>query len=412
VFELTEPVRQAYAEFALSFAVFCQLTLDQKAQFASTFESEVGSLPQVKGASTFSPNQFHGYSQIQGLKEQFMIRHGGHGSQLAFPASFPIDPEKKLDPFFWDKKTTHFGQSALRLYALLDHICRSVLYEVASDLRMSRSSVEKINDPLEIPVSKALEVPAVHTDSTSPNGIDVCSSDYLHEGYISSSILDVFHYFNRFRSHPQSKSKFKNNHLSHSDSGILTLVPCADEPGLEVFDQKEKVWIALEKIIHEAAAQMNNEETNAAQQEPSISRLARYAMLSTSSPQTQNQGPKRIVPPAHRRFATIFWSDSYIYFCPNRAAECMHRVSICDDERYSIVYKMRTNPLTTAPRYQEDYILGRQQLSALDHLNIQFPSSNSTSDNKPRQQNWGHVAVVATLVVATTILLWAKKLRN
>jgi len=122
-----------------------------------------------------------------------------------------------------------------------------------------------------------------------------------------------------------------NNHSSHSDSGILTVVPCADEPGLDVYDQKLQKWIGIEKVVHEAATD-------------------------------------------YRLWATIFWGDSYEYLTTN-AKPLLHRVNKCDGERYSIVFKMRTKPTVTAPRYQEDYVIADYQLRALDEVRNQIATT-------------------------------------
>jgi len=165
----------------------------------------------------------------------------------------------------------------------------------------------------------------VTTQINTTDAVDECCTNYMIPGYVSSSLLDVFRYGNKFEEDHESDRKFKNNHLSHSDSGILTLVPCADVAGLELCDQLLNKWIAIEQIIH---ANMEN----------------------------------------HRDYGTIFWGDSFEYLCKNNAAACMHRVARSNQERFSIVFKQRTCPTTTAPRYQEDYELGYLQLKALDAL--------------------------------------------
>lgn len=75
-----------------------------------------------------------------------------------------------------------------------------------------------------------------------------------------------------------SYDKFKN----HTDSGIVTLVPVTDIPGLEVLDQSLNHWISLEKIIHGA---------------------------------TENI----------RDYGTIFWGDSVEYLT-KKAKASLHRV--------------------------------------------------------------------------------------
>ena len=81
-----------------------------------------------------------------------------------------------------------------------------------------------------------------------------CWTSYVLPGYISSSLLDMFHYYNKFDREDGSNEKYKNNHLSHTDSGILTLVPCAAIPGLEVCHEhvtlKTKFLKLLVFVVH------------------------------------------------------------------------------------------------------------------------------------------------------------------
>lgn len=91
--------------------------------------------------------------------------------------------------------------------------------------------------------------------------------------------------------------------------------------GLEVFDSKLQVWFSIEKSIHEFAQQHSR---------------------------------------SHRDFAILFWGDSVQYLNSPQLAASLHRVEKLQhgiSERFSVVFKQRTNPLHTAPRYQEDYVL-------------------------------------------------------
>jgi len=229
-----------------------------------------------------------------------MIRSAGRGTKLLFPGVY--------------NDTPHFGSSSLRLYRALDQTCRQALHGVCDKLKISRNNADRIVD--EVNQIK----PSVEVKSTSSG--DVCTTSYMHEGYISSSLLDVFCYGNSFSVEDGSSDKFHNNHSSHTDSGILTLVPVADVPGLEVEDQTLQAWLPLEKMVHESMGD-------------------------------------------HRRYGTIFWGDSYIYLTKTQLKPCLHRVAKSDKVRYSIVFKMRTKPLATAPRYQEDYDLALLQLRSL-----------------------------------------------
>lgn len=114
--------------------------------------------------------------------------------------------------------------------------------------------------------------------------------------------------------------RYHNNHAAHTDSGLLTVVVTTDMPGLELVDQKEKKWIAIEQLIHKYVQQQSG-----------------------------------CTPFAHRRYAVVFWSDSIDYLLSgkdlrHRPVSCLHRVERCDTGRYSVVFKQRTTPLKTACR--------------------------------------------------------------
>jgi isopenicillin N synthase-like dioxygenase len=96
--------------------------------------------------------------------------------------------------------------------------------------------------------------------------------------------MDNFHYWNNFNKEKKTaleinnpkaakvEDRFHNNHSSHSDSGLMTVVVTTDEPGLEVQDQSTGKWIALEMLLHQYVKNL--------------------------------EGPY-----PHRKYATIFWGD-------------------------------------------------------------------------------------------------------
>merc|ERR1712048_915712 len=109
--------------------------------------------------------------------------------------------------------------------------------------------------------------------------------------------------------------------------------------GLEVFDQRENQWVAIEQEV------------------------MRHLQVS---------GQSEVDPLCHRKYATFFWSDSVEYL--NKAPfqrdgprilkelqPLFHRVADCKEERFSVVFKQRPAPLGTHCRYQEDYILASIQ---------------------------------------------------
>jgi hypothetical protein len=69
----------------------------------------------------------------------------------------------------------------------------------------------------------------------------------------------------------------------------------------------------------------------------------------------------------------------------------MHRVAKSNDARHSIVYKMRTHPTLTAPRYQEDY-----EIAYLQHKSVALH----------KQKKVFLTASVTSFVVASFLAFW------
>lgn len=207
-----------------------------------------------------------------------------------------------------------------------------------------------------------------------PSRICICPKSHclssFDEEHISSSIMDNFHYYNSFKKEVQADEKFYNNHgklftstplvycsiswgwytffrnvvcgivmfplpqwslsslqAAHTDSGLLTVVVVTDVPGLEIFDQQIKKWIALEDLLHQYL--------------PTIKKHHRQYLIFVfvvDDSWWQN------------RYATIFWADSVTYLKTTQLQSCMHRVGKSGKERYSVVFKQRTAPLRTACR--------------------------------------------------------------
>lgn len=63
VVKLDGDMKNAYTKFAIDFDAFCSQPIEEKAKFATKFTS-------IK----HSPDQFHGYSRMEGLKEQYMVQ--------------------------------------------------------------------------------------------------------------------------------------------------------------------------------------------------------------------------------------------------------------------------------------------------------------------------------------------------
>jgi isopenicillin N synthase-like dioxygenase len=261
VLKLSQEVVCACQNMHAAMEAFMKQPDEEKAKFATKTDD-----------TKYSPNQYHGYSKMKGLKEQFMVRACGDDMPLLFPGTYNLKgcPDADMCP--------HFGSASLQLYHLLDSLCRSVLEQVCDAQHIPRKKAMELLDP----------VPSDHSRPEITISESECWTSYVIPGYISTSLLDMFHYYNKFDREDGSHEKYKNNHLSHTDSGILTLVPCAAIPGLEVYDQSLSEWIAVEKIIHEVS-----------------------------------DGPGSEV------FATVFWGDSCVYLTGDDGHPCLHRV-VCN----------------------------------------------------------------------------------
>eukprot|EP01117_Protostelium_nocturnum_P006975 TRINITY_DN2502_c0_g1_i3.p1 TRINITY_DN2502_c0_g1~~TRINITY_DN2502_c0_g1_i3.p1 ORF type:complete len:270 (-),score=94.90 TRINITY_DN2502_c0_g1_i3:55-864(-) len=198
--QLSETVMETYDNFSRSLDAFFNQSLEEKSKFAT----------KMMGPSNqqFTPNQYHGYSRLEGLKEQFMIRGCGKGSQLMFPGSYRYKEEN----------SPHFGREGLTLFEQLDQVCRETLHAVCKDNSLPNKNADALVDILPHNQTTAGKVPSKSQIDCKQiaEGVLVCGSSYFHPGFVSSSLLDVFHYSNTFNVHDDSHVKFKNNHSSHT----------------------------------------------------------------------------------------------------------------------------------------------------------------------------------------------------
>jgi len=74
--------------------------------------------------------------------------------------------------------------------------------------------------------------------------IEALDHEPLGSGNFSNSILSIYRYFKH--------ELVKESCDIHKDMGILTLVPCAAVPGLEVLDYENICWVEVEKIADTA----------------------------------------------------------------------------------------------------------------------------------------------------------------
>ena len=222
-----------------------------------------------------------------------------------------------------------FGKYGMQIYQSLDLRCRALAKQVMAALGKSEICVDDILDPIHT-INDSID----ENIAIAQNGKHI-SSLFMPFGYVSSSIMDNFHYF--APSH-EKHEKFYNNHSAHTDSGLMTVVIITDEPGLEILDQKMEKWVRIEQLMQEYLKESGECDSDVL---------------------------------CHRRYATFFWSDSVEYLnnapCVLEGSAAIelkplfHRVADCEHERYSVVFKQRTAPLRTHCRYQEDYVLASIQ---------------------------------------------------
>ncbi len=127
IVELPPAASEAYSRFHDVFEEFSRQDEAHKLPYAFQQFS-----PQMH-----SPNQFHGFSVMEGLKEQFMMRLGGEGTSLALPSLLP-------------KSEIDFGVAASQVYIYLDQICRVYANRVLdrADEGRARYRLNEILDPL------------------------------------------------------------------------------------------------------------------------------------------------------------------------------------------------------------------------------------------------------------------------
>merc|ERR1712228_785078 len=245
--------------------------------------------------------QFEEASKVSNLKEQFMMRCIGKSTELINTVK-----DQYIFPDCGDNKGL-FGKYGQQIYQTLDLKSRELAKETMIKLGKLAKSVDDILDPIN-------EIHDNIEDNIIQNGQYTFSS-YMPNEYISSSIMDNFHYF--APSH-EKHSKFYHNHAAHTDSGLMTVVIITDEPGLEIFDQSIDGWVQIETLMQQYLRE-NGEYENDSK--------------------------------CHRKYATFFWSDSVEYLnnapfvngdkkTKKKMKALFHRVADCKNERHSVVFKI------------------------------------------------------------------------
>jgi hypothetical protein len=153
-----------------------------------------------------------GYSVVEGLKEQLMLRLGGADTarEMLVPlgASTDNDDEGDADD---EQGSRDLGILAAHYYAMADGLCRDVACDaVELYMKHSKRSVDEILDP------EPLD--GEYRPARVVAGVE-CGG--LPRGYVTSSLLDCFHYYG---GDALDGARHDSNHEAHTDSGIFVLL--------------------------------------------------------------------------------------------------------------------------------------------------------------------------------------------
>ena len=208
-----------------------------------------------------------GYNMVSRAKEVYRIRRGERQPWpmyllfLLLPSLFPsfsplIAPFLSLSQYslFFDIKREHqvFKDSVLQAFTILEEVVNTCFGIMVTNMNLLPSSILS------------------SCGDTSP----------LPPESFSSSPFDLFHYFNQ-QQHNNDNNKYDHatkitkkkkdsiskletnqnggnnttskdevmppNCYEHVDPGMLTCVPCATTPGLEIVDRRDGEWLCIEK---------------------------------------------------------------------------------------------------------------------------------------------------------------------
>lgn len=255
----------------------------------------------------------HGVSEVAELKYYFQARAGGAGSELPFPS-------KASD------SVPDFGLATQDVYTHMEMLGRACLVELAPALGADIHKIFSLLDPLGVPDLKLEtmnreEILALKFESKR-EGDKYVSTELVPSKYVSSSNLDLFHYFNI----PTTAAKWANNHPAHTDSGFISFIPVSAIPALDFVDQKLGAWIEIERAIHEQAPALNSH---------------------------------------YEDYVVAMAGDALEWVAKGSFKAGLHRVSRTVEPRESAVYKMRGRPELVGPKYEVDYIVVNVQRKAL-----------------------------------------------
>ena len=269
-----------------------------------------------------SPNSLHGYSLVKNTKQQFMIRYINSTSnqklkQMKTPNNAFNDDQKDNNSNN-NNNNDDFGVLGLLLFEKLDVLSRNIMNDVLTLYNKQESILNDILDPINI------------SNGNISRDKQHCFGEYTLNGYISSSVLDCYHYFGITQNNnnkDKSDDGYKYGHNVHNDSGLITLIPMTfNNPSLQVFDQKEDEWINIEKLLIEYC---NNNDKD-----------KQYGIVILG----ESVNP---------------YINKHINNLNNTLKPCFYRIDNGKDDRFSVVYKQRTAPLRSHARYQEDFFLAK-----------------------------------------------------
>jgi isopenicillin N synthase-like dioxygenase len=311
--QLREHLRRLYL---LSEKLFAS-PLDQKRQFTPP-----GSYLDMDRNRTSGNISDVGYG-IARLKERFRVRlcktdnddFGINWPSIEYSCDISENEEETEQ-----NKVYTFRDECLATFKSLYDISKQIIYALAKKNDVSEVTIRSamLDDPME----------------------------EMQEGYITSSILDLFYYYNNNKTDNSDMSNSVNlsenrnlnsstsdnalgplssdssvtmnteqpnitydtnqkrmNIGAHSDSGLLTIIPFSNVSGLEIFDIKQKRWLAVEN---------------------------------------SNYGN-------HLEHMLVFAGDALTRLSNGLYPKLLHRVTMNDKPRFSITFKLIPSPLVIGP---------------------------------------------------------------
>jgi len=169
-----------------------------------------------------------GYLLVEGVKEYLKLRIVDDISV------FPTTPE-------------HFHQSFEAVFHLFESILHVCFRSVATHVNQSTGK------PFLSPeIFESVMKHAQRKSSVSLIHYWAKTNEEIHKEKAQANSNEGGIYRGSLAVDAINDTDFVDTHFpsdTHTDTGLLTLIPCAQVPGLQIFDEQRKVWLEVEKMF-------------------------------------------------------------------------------------------------------------------------------------------------------------------